>query len=76
MRELRTLAEFRAALTGREVLLITDSANKDCLHRPPCGYVTEENFERKVIRNGGKNGRYFVMPAGEAPTGTRRCRCY
>ena len=76
MRELRTLEEFRAAQSGGVVMLITDAANKECLHRPPCAYVTEANFETKVIKNYGKNGRYFVLEAGEIPSGTRQCRCY
>lgn len=61
MTEIRTLTEFDEALAQHRHILITDKYNGDTIHRLPCSSVKREYFEQKVITNGGKNGRYYLL---------------
>jgi hypothetical protein len=39
-------------------VIIFDNANGNRLHKTSCSFVTEENYNLKVIGNQGKNGCY------------------
>ncbi|MFD1737605.1 hypothetical protein ACFSCX_13725 [Bacillus salitolerans] len=39
-------------------VIIFDNANGNKLHKTSCSFVTEENFNLKMITNQGKNGYY------------------
>lgn len=72
MRQLLTMADFRAVQAAGGFVLITDSANGDTVHKLPCPTVKAAYFEMKVIQNHGKNGAYFEVTAQEVAT-MRRC---
>jgi hypothetical protein len=58
--EIKTIEEFRGvAGLPAGVVVVTDTATGNKVHRTSCRYVTEENFTAKVIDGGSKNGRYF-----------------
>lgn len=59
-KEIKSLEEFRQIQREEEgYVVITDIATPNKIHKPSCSFVTEENFEEKVIRNRCKNGNYY-----------------
>lgn len=77
--ELTTIGAFRAAIADG-LIVITDDANGNKVHRRDCPDVTERNFLTKVVEGGRKNGGYFlVLTEDEAARkyGAALCgRCY
>ena len=59
--EIRSLDDFDDAVRTECLIVITDTANPNKVHRPDCSFVTAENFTTKVIDGDGKNGRYYVV---------------
>jgi len=49
--------KIREENTG--IILITDNATGNQIHTPSCSFVTEADFQEKVITNQSKNGDYF-----------------
>jgi hypothetical protein len=45
-------------VTRYPYVIIYDNANGNKLHKTSCSFVTEENFNIKVIENQGKSGYY------------------
>lgn len=80
-RAVASLAEFRELRAeGDGVLVISDFTRKArTMHDWSCKHVTEESFVTKVVRNGGRNGRYEQfedLAHAQTVTGTRPCgRC-
>lgn len=69
---MRTMQDFEAAVRDKSLVLITDTARDDLVHRFPCPSVLPQHFEQKVIQNGMKNGEYYVLSSEEV-AGIRRC---
>jgi hypothetical protein len=65
MWQLMTEADFLQAEAGCAQILLRDSANGRTRHRLPCRHVTLRNFTEKVIKNGGRNGSYWLLDAGD-----------
>jgi hypothetical protein len=65
--EIRSVEEFRAAVRGGKLLVITDSAQPAKLHPAAarCSGVTEHNFVGKVIERGGRGGKYFTVSGAD-----------
>ena len=61
MTEITTLNQFREIKNGNvdHIVIILDGPNGDKSHFVGCEFVTEENFQEKIIDNSKKNGRYF-----------------
>jgi hypothetical protein len=59
--EIHSLDDFHDAVRAECLVVITDTANPNKVHRPGCRTVTAENFTTKVIDGDGKNGRYYVV---------------
>jgi len=47
------------------MIVITDNATGNRVHRSDCIWVDEEHFARKVLENGGRNGRYYAVASVE-----------
>jgi hypothetical protein len=47
------------------MIVITDTATGTKSHRPECMWVDEQHFVRKVLDNGGRNGRYYAVDSAE-----------
>lgn len=63
MKPLRSVRDFHAAIeSGTPVIVIDTPTKVATLHPRPaaCGWVTVENFERKVIAGAGATGSYWV----------------
>ena len=63
--ELTTLEDFRAAIGGG-LIVITDTANPNKVHRRDCVHVREENFLTKVVNGVGNGGYFLVLTENEA----------
>lgn len=59
--EIRSLHDFHDAVRAECLIVITDTANENKMHRPDCSHVTADRFATKVIENQGRNGRYYVV---------------
>jgi hypothetical protein len=59
--EIRSLDDFEAAVRAECLIVITDVAIGNKVHRPDCSWVTAGNFTQKVIESEAKNGRYYVV---------------
>ena len=60
MKQLLTSEDFTAAQRGGGLIGIFDKHTGDRLHLLPCSFVRQEYFYEKVVRRGGKNGRYVL----------------
>ena len=61
MAEITTLEEFRQIKNGNldHIIVILDTANENKSHFVGCEFITEQNFQEKVLDNANKNGRYY-----------------
>ena len=59
--EIRSLDDFHAAVDAECLIVITDSANPNKVHRPDCSFVTADNFAAKVLEGKARNGHYYVV---------------
>jgi len=61
IRELTSMTEFYEAVTQPTgFIVIVDSARSPQIAHPPyCSSVQSEHFHEKVVRNGGRSGRYY-----------------
>lgn len=74
MRPITSVADLQNVVAAGGAILITDTANGDCVHQAPCQHVRTAYFEQKVVVNQGRNGQYFEVASVQAvPAGTRRC---
>jgi hypothetical protein len=77
--ELRTLDEFRRRrVAGRGVFVIVGRpSGRVLVHDVSCPFMTDEAFRAKVLRRGGRKGRYVWAPNAETAIeayGAVRCR--
>ena len=63
--ELLDREAFLNAVREGRMIVITDSATGNKLHRPECVWVDEQHFVRKVLDNGKRNGRYYAVDSAE-----------
>lgn len=50
-----------AELLKYPYVIIYDNATGNKLHKITCSFITKKNFDKKVIINGEKNGRYVSL---------------
>jgi hypothetical protein len=61
-KEMITLAiKIFAELLKYPFVIIYDNATGNKLHKTTCSFITKKNFDKKVIFNGKKNGRYVSL---------------
>lgn len=59
-RELKTVEDFREVKNANQgLIVITDNANGNKVHKPSCVWVKEDNFIKKVITNNNSQGYYY-----------------
>ena len=76
MKQLLTSEDFTAAQRGGGLIGIFDKHTGDRLHLLPCSFVRQEYFYEKVVRRGGKNGRYVLYESiDEIPAELRDQLC-
>ena len=79
IKELLTREDYFDAVTGGEgVIVVVDSVRGRTAHPVACPTVELRHFVEKVIKNAGKNGRYYH--AGSFPEARREldaqpCHC-
>lgn len=77
IRELSTLADFEAAVTGGAgFLVITDRSTPTHIHRAKCPALQAAHFVTKVVTNLARRGRYYhaaTLEAAQARFTARLC---
>ena len=69
MKDLKTLAEFKAALKAGRLIGSTDSTLPDAIHVPPCAALSEAAWETKMETHEGKKGRFYLYDSIEDALG-------
>ena len=69
MKDLKTLAEFKAALKAGRLLGSTDSSLPDAIHVPPCPSLNDAAWAEKMEKAEGKKGRFYTYDSIEDALG-------
>lgn len=56
---IESIEAFKDCKKKSNFIIITDSSNPTKIHKANCSFVKPENFQKKVIKNKCKNGRYY-----------------